>query len=287
MKKLNGKHLVSALLAAAMVSFASVSAFAADYAVDPGYDEPEKVTEEAGTTPENPTSVVTDDTIKEVLKSDEPVVYIETDKATVKEDAIGAIAKGDKPVTFEADEYSVTIDPALIDEVKPINLAMEIDVIDNDTYEDIEISGTSIVITPAQKGDFGMTVTVTIPAASVKNLNTKSIFVYYVSDDGETTLLEDVVTVNADGSVSISISHASSYLITDEEIPLDGDEYDVEVDDADDDAADDTADDADDADDMVDEGTTDNNPGTGVACTAAALAAVSAAAVAVAAKKRK
>lgn len=281
MKKLNGKHLVSALLAAAMVSFASVSAFAADYAIDPGYEAPAKV--EAGTTPENPTKVVTDDTIKEVLKSDNPTVYIDSDKATVKEDAIGEIAKGDKPVTFEADEYSVTIDPADIEEVKPINLAMDIEVVEEDTYDDVE--GSAIMITPAQKGDFGMTVTVTIPAETVKKLNTKSLFVYYVSDDGEMTLLEDVVTVNADGSISVSISHASSYIITDEEIPLDGDEYDVEVDDADDDvAADDTADDAD---DMVEDGMADNNPGTGVACTAAALAAVSAAAVAVAAKKRK
>ncbi|MGN0578781.1 MAG: hypothetical protein ACI4J4_09180 [Ruminiclostridium sp.] len=280
MKKFNGKLLVSGLLTAAMVSFASVSAFAADYAVDPGYDKPEKVTEEAGTTPENPTSVVTDDTIKEVLKSDEPVVYIESDKATVKEDAIGEIAKGDKPVTFEADEYSVTIDPADIEEVKPINLAMDIEVYDEGDYEDAE--SAAIVITPAQKGDFGMTVTVTIPAASVKKLNTKALLVYYVSDDGEYTLLEDVVTVNADGSVSISISHASSYLITDEEILFDNDEDDDDV------AVDDDADDAaDDDDDMVEDGAADNNPGTGVACTAAALAAVSAAAVAVAAKKRK
>ena len=89
MKKFNGKLLVSSLITAAMVSFASVSAFAADYAVDPGYDKPEQVTEEAGTTPEKPASVVTDNTIKEVLKADEPVVYIESDKATVKEDAIG------------------------------------------------------------------------------------------------------------------------------------------------------------------------------------------------------
>ena len=142
---------------------------------------------------------------------------------------------------------------------------MDVDVCDEGDY-----AYDAIVITPAQKGDFGMTVTVTIPAESVKNLNTESIFVYYVSDDGETTLLEDVVTVNDDGSISVSISHASSYIITDEEIQLNGDD-----------------DDADDDDDMVDEGTTDNNPGTGVACTAAALAAVSAAAIAVAAKKRK
>lgn len=282
MKKFNGKLLVSALLTAAMVSFSSVSAFAANYAVDPGYDKPEKVTEEAGTTPDNPTSVVTDDTIKEVLKSDNPVVYIESDKATVKEDAIGEIAKGDTPVTFEADEYSVTIDPADIEEVKPINLAMDIDVYGEGEYEDSE--SAAIVITPAQKGDFGMTVTVTIPAASVKKLNTKSLYVYYISDDGEVTLLEDVVTVNADGSVSITISHASSYVITDELISLDGD---AEEDD-DDVAVDDDADDAaDDDDDMVEDGAADNNPGTGVACTAAALAAVSAAAVAVAAKKRK
>lgn len=276
MKKFNGKLLVSALLTSAMVSFASVSAFAANYAVDPGYDKPQQVTEEAGTTPEKPTNVVTDDTIKEVLKSDAPVVYIDSDKATVKEDAIGAIAKSDKSVTFEADEYSVTIDPADIDEVKAINLAMDVDVCDEGDY-----AYDAIVITPAQKGDFGMTVTVTIPAAKAKNLNTKSLFVYYVSDDGDVTLLEDVVTVNADGSISVSISHASSYVITDEEISLEDDDY-VAADDDDD-----AADDADDADDMVDDGAADNNPGTGVACTAAALAAVSAAAVAVASKKRK
>lgn len=275
------KMIASVAIAASMVSMTAVSVSAVDYGNPPSYTKPDPVPSTPETTPETPVSVVTDDTVKEALKADEPVIYIETEKASVKEDAIGEIAKSDKPVTFEAEEYAVTIDPALITEVKAINLAMEISVTNQDTINEmfgedsgIEFDGTAIAIQPAQKGDFGMTLTVTIPAATVKTLKTESVFVYYISDDAEITLLEDVLTVNADGSISVAISHASGYIITDEEIELPEGE---EIDDVD------TEVDADD-----EKAPTDDNPGTGVALAGTAvLALISAAAVATTAKKRK
>ena len=280
------KMIASAAIAASMVSMTALSVSAVDYGNKPSYTEPEKVEDKTETTPEEPVKVVTEDTVKEALKADEPVVYIEPEKASVKEDAIGEIAKSDKPVTFEAEEYAVTIDPALITEVKAINLAMDIAV---GAENGIDVPANVITIVPAQKGDFGMTLSVTIPAAKVADLDVESIKVYYVSDDGEITLLEDVVTVNADGSISVAISHASAYVITDEEIEIPaGEEIDeIEVDDD----ADEDADDADvdtDADADADEEPADSNPGTGVALAGTAvLALISAAAVATTAKKRK
>lgn len=280
------KMIASAAIAASMVSMTALSVSAVDYGNKPSYTEPEKVEDKTETTPEEPVKVVTEDTVKEALKADEPVVYIEPEKASVKEDAIGEIAKSDKPVTFEAEEYAVTIDPALITEVKAINLAMDIAV---GAENGIDVPANVITIVPAQKGDFGMTLSVTIPAAKVADLDVESIKVYYVSDDGEITLLEDAVTVNADGSISVAISHASAYIITDEEIEIPaGEEIDeIEVDDD----ADEDADDADvdaDADADADEEPADSNPGTGVALAGTAvLALISAAAVATTAKKRK
>lgn len=283
------KMIASAAIAASMVSMTALSVSAVDYGNKPSYTEPEKVEDKTETTPEEPVKVVTEDTVKEALKADEPVVYIEPEKASVKEDAIGEIAKSDKPVTFEAEEYAITIDPALITEVKAINLAMDIAVGGENSSiasdNGIEVPDNAITIIPAQKGEFGMTLSVTIPAAKVADLDVESVKVYYVSDDGEITLIEDAVTVNADGSISVAISHASAYVITDEEIEIPaGEEIDeIEVDDD----ADEDADDADvDAD--ADEEPADSNPGTGVALAGTAvLALISAAAVATTAKKRK
>lgn len=278
------KMIASAAIAASMVSMTVVSASAADYGQTPSYEEPEKVPETPVTTPETPVKVVTDDTVKEALKADEPVIYIETEKASVKEDAIGEIAKSDKPVTFEAEEYAITIDPALITEVKAINLSMDITVgAENSALAEdngIEVPENAITIIPAQKGEFGMTLSVTIPAANVADLDVEAVKVYYVSDDGEISLIEDAVTVNADGSISVAISHASGYIITDEELVVN--EYEeveeIEVDDEEE-----TEVDAD-----TDEAPTDNNPGTGVALAGTAvLALISAGAVAATAKKRK
>lgn len=287
MKKLS-KIIVSALVAASVASLAAVSVGAADYGVTPNYTTPStsEDTNDANSE-ENPADVVTEDVVADAIANGD-VINV-TDDAVVSEAAIGAIAEADEPVTFVTDTCTITIDPATITEVGAIDLTMEISVAGSADVNGVDVPKSAIVIAPAQKGEFGMTLVVTIPAATVSDLDADNLYFYYISDDGEVTDLTDALTVNNDGSVSVSISHASEYVITDEEIEVASDDEaeddtdDVAIDDADDDADDDT-------DSVVDAGTAgadDTNPGTGVALSTAALAAISAAAVAVTAKKRK
>lgn len=287
MKKFS-KIIAGVIAATTMVSATTVFSSAVDYGNTPSYKEPEKVTESAGTTAETPAAIVTDDVITEAIKN-EGVVHITSD-AVVKEDAIGAIAKSDVPVTFEADDYSITIDPALIEEVGAIDLSMDIAVSDSDVEVDgVAVPAGAIVIAPAQKGNFGMTLKVTISAATVENLDADNLSLYYIDDDGNVTKLDSDIEVNADGSVSVSISHASKYVVSDVDISTEEseEEDDVAIDEEDDD--DDVE--ADTADSEVDAVVTEkdeSNPHTGVALFGtAALAALSAAVVTATAKKRK
>lgn len=287
MKKFS-KIIAGVIAATTMVSATTVISSAVDYGNTPSYKEPDKVTEESGATDATPTEIVTDDVITEAIKND-AVVYITSD-AVVKEDAIGAIAKSDVPVTFEADDYSITIDPALIEEVGAIDLSMDIAVSDSDVEVDgVAVPAGAIVIAPAQKGAFGMTLKVTISAATVEDLDTDNISLYYIDDDGNVTKLDSDIEVNADGSVSISISHASKYVVSD--VDLTADEEDDDEDDATIDDDDDVVEIDDDADSEVDAVVTEkdeSNPHTGVALFGtAALTAVSAAVMTATAKKRK
>ena len=273
MKKLNGRLVVSALLAAAMISMTAVSAGAVDYS-----DEGAPTT----VTPED-ASVLTDSDVSDALSAaaesgaTEVTVEMEEDSrgnVTVQESAIAEIASGDVAVTVEVTsesgtDYSITIDPALITEAKAINLAMDITV-DTDegaTVSGVEVPAGSIVIAPAQKGEFGMTLQVTIPAAAVADVDTSDVRLYYIADDGSVTKMpKKALKVNKDGSLTVSISHASEYVVSDVDL--------TKL------AADEDFDDADDDDEF------DGNPGTGVTLALGALAA-SAAAVVITAKKRK
>lgn len=286
MKKFS-KIIAGVIAATTMVSATTVISSAVDYGNTPSYKEPEKVTETAGTTVDAPAEIVTDDVITEAIKND-AVVYITSD-AVVKEDAIGAIAKSDVPVTFEADDYSITIDPALIEEVGAIDLSMDIAVSDSEVEVDgVVVPAGAIVIAPAQKGEFGMTLKVTISASTVEDLDTDNLSLYYIDDDGNVTKLDSDIEVNADGSVSVSLSHASKYVVSDVDLTADedddDDEDDVAIDDDDDVETDDEASEV----DAVVTSKDESNPHTGVALFGtAALAAVSAAVMTATAKKRK
>jgi hypothetical protein len=329
MKKLNGKLIVSALLAAAMASFSAVSAGAIDYSPagvpSSGGSAPSTSTVTGDTTTdgsgettqtvpgsddETPATVLTQSSIDSILDEAEKngkdvvVVYMEEDsngKVTVQESAIAEIANSDVTVVIEVDgdvvDYTVTIDPDLIDTPKAINIAMdiEIDTDEGETVSGVEIPEGSVIIKPQQKGNFGMTLTVTIPASAFAGMNTGNLSLYYVSDNGEVSKLSDSqITVNADGSVSISISHASAYMISDIAPDTDGEDDDIIIEDDDDDdiIIEDDIDTSDNDNGKTDEevivivGEDDANPHTGVALALGALAA-SAAAVAITAKKRK
>ncbi len=204
----------------ASVSLFSVSAI--DYGSTPTYEKPvTKVSDgtgEIGKTAEAPAEVVTDGGVKEALKAAEPVIYVAEKTAEVKESAIGEIAKSEKPVTFVTPECTIKIDPAKIKEVKAIDLGMEVTAAKEETV----VSGTkvpagSIVINPAQKGDFGMELEITISKTTLGEMDASKAKLYYISDDGKVTEM-GAFKVNADGSLTLAISHASEYVVSDKSI---------------------------------------------------------------------
>lgn len=222
--KMFSKVLASVLAASAALS---VTAFAADYGYYGDYDgddddkyeydEPDVFDEDTGLSPADPTDTVTGDMISAALKGD-GIVYITSD-AVLKEDAVGEIAKSGKPVTSVCNSYSITIDPAMIKTVKAIDLSMNVGVsLSLVKVDGVEVPVGAIVIAPAQKGDFGMTLEVTIDASNAKQLNAKNTSLYYIDDFGNVTKLDSDIKVNADGSISVFLSHASKYVVSDVDI---------------------------------------------------------------------
>jgi hypothetical protein len=299
MKKLSTKFIASAVIAAMMASAAAVSASAAvDYVVVPTYTPPTVTggTDNGGDqgnkdnggdivdTNESTSSVIDDSIVNNAIKNGIAIqVTADDGDAIIQESAIGAIAQGDKPVTFDvADDesdfdYSVTIYPDEIDEIQAINIAMTITVTDK-----------GIKIEPEQTGDFGMILHVTIPAVAFKDIDLDDAELFYVNSKSKVSLIADGLTVNDDGSVTIAISHASYYIISDIDLTSDI-EGDIDIDDDDDDDTDVSIDDGNKGKDdavVVNPGSGDNNPVTGTTLALGSLAVFAAAAVATS-KKRK
>ena len=263
MNKLNGKLAVSALLAAATLFMTAVSAGAVDYS------------DEGAPTVVVPadTNVLTDSDISGARadaaeSGSSEVVFGMTETASgvqVQESAIAEIAGGDVAVTVEVTSesgtgYSVTIDPALVTEAKAVNLAMDIttDADEGTKVSGVEVPAGSIVIAPAQKGEFGMTLQISLPALSAGNIDTSAARLYYISDDGDVEKMpENALSFGIDGSVTISISHASEYVISDVDLTLANSSS------------------------VSDDISADSNPGTGITVALGILAVVGAAAAVV------
>lgn len=331
MKKLNAKFIATAVIASMVASAASISASAAiNYGYAPYYPpavtvpttSPSTSSDTQAATTTTPATPATDDaeekdegasvagesTVEEAIENGGEVKLSVNDNgdAVVQEAAIAAIAKGDKPVTFDVDtdegvDYSITIDPKSITDAKAINLGMVISVEPNSTeVEGADVTSGAILIYPAQKGDFGMTLNITIPASALEGINIENCQLYYVSDDGEVSLVEDAITVSDDGSsITVSISHASYYVVTDIDLEKAVDDLKAALDELkegleglipDDDDADDTAVSIDQGKDdtsvVVNGGNGDTNPVTGTTLALGSLAVFAAAAVATS-KKRK
>jgi len=205
------------LIAAAVAMSMTVTAFAADYAEDPDYGVPTSQvatgTSGVGKSADEPAALVTADFVQSIVKKDNPTVYVKDTQAELKKSAVAELKKSDKPVTFVASSYSVTIDPTTIKKVKSIDVSMDISANTAESkVSGVTVPENSVVIEPAMSGDFGLSLTVTIPKATLANVDVTKAKVYYISDSGEVTEL-GALSVAADGSASITISHASQYVI--------------------------------------------------------------------------
>lgn len=214
------KKLASILTALVMAASMSITAFAVDYATDPKYGVATTEIAVAGSTigasAAQPASVVTDGYMTEALKAATVApIYVSDAKAIVTKDTIAAIKAANKPVTFVAPDCSISIDPAKITAVKAdLDLSMTITAsAAQKTVSSVTIPGNSIIIAPAAKGEFGAELAITISKGSLNGIDLSKAKIYYIADDGTVKDLGALV-VAANGSVTITISHASQYVLS-------------------------------------------------------------------------
>lgn len=149
-------------------------------------------------------TVVSSRTVTNAIASGDSV-SISGDSIALGRSAVSAIANAEEPVTFVNEDTGVviSIDPESVTSVGSVNLGL-----------DIKPADTGLVIEPFMSGDFGLTMDITIPAKAIPaTVDMDNAHLFYISDDGK---IKDLgpIKANADGSVTVSISHASSYIIS-------------------------------------------------------------------------
>jgi len=205
MKKRNAAFVCACAMALSMVSF---PAYAIDYGSGGstgGSAAPVVTPVDNSTAEENASSETTVRTraVTDAIASGE-AVSVSGDSIALGRNAVAAIAKADEPVTFVNNDtgISITIDPATIEKIGKIDLGMA-----------VEETDMGVKITPAMSGEFGVTLSVTIPKASIPaSVDADNAHLYYVSDDGRVQDL-GALKPNKDGSFTVELTHASSYII--------------------------------------------------------------------------
>lgn len=280
------KAVACTALAAAMTASAAVSAGAVDYASKPSYTPPASqssspVYSASGRSSMTAISKIAESDIADAITSSlktkhDAVVYVSGANISLNADAVAAIANAEAPITFSAGKYSVTIDPSTVFDVKDINIAMALYVGEKSTnVNGVSVPAGSMVISPRQKGDFGMTMKVRIPSSQLKGIDLKKANLYFISENGVVTKVDDALTVNTNGSAVVSLTHGAMFVISDKDLLRQLPTENVEA-----------------FDGMLTNETTEiisseSSSADGIVLGAAALAAVSAAVLAVAAKKKR
>ncbi len=196
----------SKLIAAAMTGCLIVTAMAAT-ASAAGYSNPKKPSHGAGYSssvvyvPKSEVKVVTAKLMQASIDSGKTIT-INSDDARVDRSAMSVIKKQKEPVVFKSKEYTVSIDPKSITTAKEIDLGIKIDM-----YPKAGV----ITVQTAQEGEFGLEMSVTISADSLKEYDLNKLKFFYEDKDGKRQEQKSF-TVNKDGSLTFTISHASSYV---------------------------------------------------------------------------
>jgi len=161
------------------------------------------------------TDTVQPSDIKDALKTSNPTIYISDGNVVISKSALREIAKGGKKIKFTADGYTITINPNdITDDARSINLKMTVK-----NAKKIEgVSAAAVIIQPAASGDFGFSLTVSVPTSVFKSagIKTSGAKAYYIGDNG--SIKEKSFSVNSDGSVSVKFNHASYYAITEKSL---------------------------------------------------------------------
>jgi len=113
----------------------------------------------------------------------------------------------------------ISIDPAAISEnAKAVDLNIGLAISNSaTTIHGVVIPINTIIITPTTHGDFGFTINIEISAEQLAaaRLSGSDTRLFYINDSGD---VKDygILAMNADGSATVPISNASSYVLSDE-----------------------------------------------------------------------
>lgn len=207
------RKFISAIAATAVaLSALTMSVFATDYGAPPVYRLPQGETLA-------PSDV--EDVITEALEagSDHVVIDISEGSVVVSMEVLAVIAEAGVEVTFVVENGSVTIDGAElagIDLPEDFRIVLEID---EDTG-DIDVGEANVLVIRPDfgiTGEFGFSVTITVDAPEGFSEG-DPVFVYYVDDDGNVTLVDEAFVI--DGEISITIDRASFYILSDIELDI-------------------------------------------------------------------
>jgi hypothetical protein len=109
----------------------------------------------------------------------------------------------------------ISIDPSRITEVaRAIDLNIDVEI----TTQGNQIAGipaNSIVIRPVEHGEFGFEISFDITAEEIAEagLNGNNVKLFYIDGDGKVTEY-DKIRLNPDGSITVTISHSSLYVLS-------------------------------------------------------------------------
>jgi len=161
---------------------------------------------------------IPEDSVASVLQSESPFIKLsEGDSTTISASSLQEIRESGKVLEIELPNgLVIRIDGATItDNAVSLNIYVEITITDIATVvNDVQLPANSIIIAPSTHGEFGFTKSFDISAEKLAEagLNGENVRLFHISADGTVTE-QGSVRLNDDGSVTISISHASQYLL--------------------------------------------------------------------------
>ena len=167
------------------------------------------------------TGNIPDNTITEALESDSPLIQIgEGDSTVISAEALQDIKESGKILRVELQNgLIISINPdSITDTATSLDINIDVMITERATIvNDLQLPSNSIVITPSAHGEFGFSISFDISAEQLANagLDGNTVRLFHISTDSVVTEA-GTVRQNADGSVTLSISHASVYHLAEE-----------------------------------------------------------------------
>ncbi|MBD5104863.1 MAG: leucine-rich repeat protein, partial [Ruminococcaceae bacterium] len=145
-----------------------------------------------------------------------PVIYIEGNQAVISEEGLAVIKALNTPVILQMKNYSLKINP---DDIKtPSDFSILVKTADSsDNIEQWADPANSLMIIPQKpaEGDFGMTVEINLSEDILPFSVDSAPYFYHIDGNDNIEDYSSAVSCDKDSKViSVSLSHASKYLLT-------------------------------------------------------------------------